>query len=48
MTHHEMVEESVIPSVFLKHPECLHSLQAKDLVICAAKDLLKGACEGAC
>ena len=47
MTHHEMVEESVLPSVFLKPPECLYPLQAKNLVTCAAKDLLKGACEGA-
>ena len=45
MTHHEMVEESVLPSVFLQHPECLHPEQAKNPVTCAAKDLSKGACE---
>ena len=39
--HHEMVEESVLPPVFLKHPECLHPLQAKNPVTCAVKDLSK-------
>ena len=48
VTHHEMVEESVLPSVFLQHPEWLHPEQAKNPVTCAAKDLSKGACEGAC
>ena len=48
MTHHDVVEESVFPSVFLQHPECLHPEQAKNPVTCAAKDLSKGACEGAC
>ena len=48
VTHHEMVEESVLPSVFLQHPECLHPEQAKNPVTCAAKDLSKRACEGAC
>ena len=37
---HEMVEESVLPPVFLKHPEYLHPPQAKNFP--------KGACEGAC
>ena len=45
---HEMVEESVLPPVFLKHPECLHPLKAKNPVTCTAEDLAKGACEGAC
>ena len=30
--HHEMVEESVLPPVFLKHPECFHPVQAKNPV----------------
>ena len=37
---HEMVQESVLPLVFLKHPEYLHPPQAKNFP--------KGACEGAC
>ena len=45
--HHEVVEEKVLPPFFLD-PECLHSLQAKSLVTCVAKDLSKGALEGAC
>ena len=47
VTHHEMVGERVFPPVFFKHLECLHPLQAKNPVTCAAKDLSKGACEGA-
>ena len=45
VTHHEMVGERVFPPVFFKHLECLHPLQAKNPV--TAKDLSKGACEGA-
>ena len=47
MTHHEVVEEKVLPPFFLD-PECLHSLQAKSLVTCIAKDLSKGTLEGVC
>ena len=38
----------VLPHVFFKHPECSHPLQTKNLVTCAAKNLLKVACERAC
>ena len=43
-----MMEENVLPADFLRQPECLHPLQAKNPVICAAKNLPKEACEGAC
>ena len=34
--------------LFFLDPECLHSLQAKSLVTCVAKDLSKGTLEGVC